>query len=100
MITVANDLVADHVPDLTATDAFAGLCRTVHSLSLRSRVIVGYGDFAALPAVAAGADTVGQWLGPRAADLRPLVLPRRLGPRDQDPCLVCDPRWAELSAAP
>lgn len=59
MITVANDLVADHVPDLTATDAFAGLCRTVHSLSLRSRVIVGYGDFAALPAVAAGADTVG-----------------------------------------
>lgn len=59
MITVANELVADHVPDLTATQAFAGLCRTVHSLSLRSRVIVAYGDFAALPAVAAGADTVG-----------------------------------------
>lgn len=59
MVTVANELVVDHVPDLTATDAFAGLCRTVHSLSLRSRVIVAYGDFAALPAVAAGADTVG-----------------------------------------
>lgn len=59
VITVANELVADHVPDLTATDAYAGLCRTIHSLSLRSRVIVAYGDFAALPAVAAGADTVG-----------------------------------------
>lgn len=59
VITVANELVADHVPDLTATEAFAGLCRTVHSLSLRSRVIVAHGDFAALPAVAAGADTVG-----------------------------------------
>jgi hypothetical protein len=59
MITVANELVVDHVPDLTDTAAFAGLCRTVHSLSLRSRVIVAHGDFAGLPAVAAGADTVG-----------------------------------------
>lgn len=59
MITVANELVVDHVPDLTETEVFAGLCRTVHSLSLRSRVIIAYGDFAALPAVAAGADTVG-----------------------------------------
>lgn len=59
VITVANELVVDHVPDLTAIEAFAGLCRTVHSLSLRSRVIVAYGDFAALPAVASGADTVG-----------------------------------------
>lgn len=59
MITVANELVVDHVPDLTDTAAFAGLCRTVHSLSLRSRVIIAYGDFAGLPAVAAGADTVG-----------------------------------------
>ena len=54
-----SQLVVDHVPDLTDTDAFAGLCRTVHSLSLRSRVIVAYADFAGLPAVAAGADTVG-----------------------------------------
>jgi hypothetical protein len=59
IITVANELVVDHVPDLTDTAAFAGLCRTVHSLSLRSRVIVAHGDFAGLPAVAAGADTVG-----------------------------------------
>ncbi|MBF6264323.1 hypothetical protein IU443_18620 [Nocardia farcinica] len=59
MVTVANEMVVDHVPDLMATEAFAGLCRTVHSLSLRSRVILAYGDFAALPAVAAGADTVG-----------------------------------------
>lgn len=59
MITVANELVVDHVPDLTPTGAFAGLCRTVHSLSLRARVIIAYGDYAALPAVAAGADTVG-----------------------------------------
>lgn len=59
MITVANELVVNNVPDLTDTAAFAGLCRTVHSLSLRSRVIVAFGDFAGLPAVAAGADTVG-----------------------------------------
>lgn len=59
VITMANELVADHVPDLDATNAFAGLCRTIHSLSLRSRVIVAHGDYAALPAVAAGADTVG-----------------------------------------
>lgn len=59
MITVANELVVDQVPDLMDTAAFAGFCRTVHSLSLRSRVIVAYGDFAGLPAVAAGADTVG-----------------------------------------
>lgn len=59
IVTVANEIVADQVPDLENTDAYAGLCRTVHSLSLRSRVIVAYADFAGLPAVAAGADTVG-----------------------------------------
>lgn len=59
VVTVANELVAGQVPDLTDTAAFAGLCRTVHSLSLRSRVIVSFADFAGLPAVAAGADTVG-----------------------------------------
>lgn len=59
IITVANELVVNNVPDLTDTAAFVGLCRTVHSLSLRSRVIVAFGDFAGLPAVAAGADTVG-----------------------------------------
>lgn len=59
VITVANELVAGQAPDLTDTGAFAGLCRTVHSLSLRSRVIIAFADFAGLPAVAAGADTVG-----------------------------------------
>ena len=59
MVTMANELVTDQVPNLENTEAYAGLCRTVHSLSMRSRVIVEYGDFAALPAVAAGADTVG-----------------------------------------
>lgn len=59
VLTVANELVLDHVPDLANIDAFAGLCRTVHSLSKRSRVIVAYSDFGGLPAVAAGADTLG-----------------------------------------
>lgn len=59
VLTVANEIVVDHVPDLTDTSALAGLCRTIHSLSMRSRVIVSHMDFAGLPAVAAGADTVG-----------------------------------------
>lgn len=59
VITVANELVVDQVPDLSNIEAFSGLCRTVHSLSLRARVIVCYGDYSALPAVAAGADSVG-----------------------------------------
>ncbi|UJC79919.1 hypothetical protein D4768_21225 [Rhodococcus erythropolis] len=59
MLTLANELVLDHMPDLTNIVAWAGFCRTVRSLSLRSRVIISYGDFAGLPAVAAGADTLG-----------------------------------------
>lgn len=59
ILTVANDVVLDHVPDLANTAAYEGLCRTVHSLSLRSRVIVAFADFSGLPAVAAGADSVG-----------------------------------------
>ncbi|MGA5465577.1 hypothetical protein [Mycobacterium sp. NPDC050041] len=59
IVTVNNEIVVDHVPDMTDVLAFAGLCRTVHSLSLRSRVIVSHADYAGLPAVAAGADTVG-----------------------------------------
>ena len=54
-----NELVVDHVPDMTDVVAFTGLCRTVHSLSLRSRVIVSHADYAGLPAVAAGAHTIG-----------------------------------------
>lgn len=59
MITVANEIVQGQAPDLTDTAAFSGLCRTVHSLSIRSRVILAFSDFAGLPAIAAGADTLG-----------------------------------------
>lgn len=59
ILTVANDVVLDHVPDMENTVAYEGLCRTVHSLSLRSRVIIAYADFSGLPAIAAGADSVG-----------------------------------------
>jgi len=59
VLTVANEVVLDSLPDLRDTTAFAGLCRSVRSLSLRSRVIVCYADYAGLPAVAAGADTIG-----------------------------------------
>lgn len=83
VVTLANELVASQVPDLAATDAYAGLCRTVHSLSLRSRVIVAFGDYAGLPAVVAGADTVGSgWdRGQRTYD--PLAFRENLdeGPR-------------------
>lgn len=59
MLTVVNDIVADNIPDLADTEAFAGLLRTVHSLSQRSRVILCHADLAGLPAVAAGASDVG-----------------------------------------
>lgn len=58
-LTVVNDIVPDNAPDMDDFDAFVGLCRTVHSLSQRSRVIVAYADYAGLPAVAAGASAVG-----------------------------------------
>lgn len=58
-LTVVNDIVPDNAPDMDDADAFAGLCRTVHSLSQRSRVIVAYADYAGLPAVAAGASAIG-----------------------------------------
>lgn len=48
------------VADLAAsTAALAGWLRTIHSLSVRSRVIVQNADFLGLLAAAAGADTVG-----------------------------------------
>ena len=59
VLTVVNDIVPDNAPDMDDVDAFAGLCRTVHSLSERSRVIVSYADYGGLPAVAAGASAVG-----------------------------------------
>lgn len=45
-------------PKLTADEVY-GICRTVRSLSEYAPVHVSHGDFAALPAVAAGATTVG-----------------------------------------
>lgn len=59
VLAVANEVVLDSLPDVSDVAAFEGLCRTVRSLSLRSRVVVTYGDYAGLPAIAAGADTVG-----------------------------------------
>lgn len=45
-------------PKLTADEVY-GICRTVRALSEYAPVHVSHGDFAALPAVAAGATTVG-----------------------------------------
>ena len=59
VLTVVNDVVVDNIPDLADIDAFAGLLRTVHSLSQRSRVVVCHADLAGLPAVAAGASDLG-----------------------------------------
>ena len=59
VLTMVNDLVPDHTPNLSDIEAFAGFCRTVHSLSERARVIIAHSDYAGLPSVAAGADTVG-----------------------------------------
>ncbi len=59
VVTLANEVVFDHKPDMVDVAAWAGFARTVHSLSERSRVIVAHADLSGLPAVAAGADTVG-----------------------------------------
>lgn len=48
----------DLPPKLTAEEVY-GICRTVRALSEYVPVHVSHGDFAALPAVAAGATTVG-----------------------------------------
>lgn len=45
-------------PAVSALEVEA-VCRSVHSLSMRSEVIAGWGDLAALPAVVAGAGLVG-----------------------------------------
>ncbi|MDN4598043.1 hypothetical protein [Leifsonia virtsii] len=59
VVTVANEMVMNHEPDLADVEAFSGLLRTIHSLSERSRVILTNADFAGLLGVAAGADTIG-----------------------------------------
>ncbi|MFR9770088.1 hypothetical protein [Nocardia sp. SC052] len=45
--------------DLTDTAAIAGWLRTIHSLTIRSRVIAAYTDHLGIVAAVAGADTVG-----------------------------------------
>ncbi len=49
----------DTFPVRTSADEIAGLCRTVRSLSAFAPVHVSYGDLAGLPAVAAGAASLG-----------------------------------------
>lgn len=46
-------------PTMVEAAQLAAVCRTVESLSLRSRVVLCQADLFGLPAVAAGADTVG-----------------------------------------
>lgn len=58
-VTVTRDALRYPWPGLDPAEV-AGLCRTVHSLSLRdAEVIACHGDLAALPTVAAGATYVG-----------------------------------------
>jgi len=59
VVTLVNEAVLDNVPELGDSQALAGLLRTVHSLSKRSRVIVAHSDYAYLGAVAAGASDLG-----------------------------------------
>jgi hypothetical protein len=58
MITVVRDL-PDFPPDMTESRVMQAVCRTVDSLSRRSRVILCHSDLTGLPGVAAGADTIG-----------------------------------------
>jgi hypothetical protein len=68
IIVVARPTLGYPAPGITP-DEVEGMCRTVHSLSIRVPVVVSHGDLAALPAVAAGATGVGSgW------DLRQRVL--------------------------
>ncbi len=60
VLTFVPDSSPNLVADLAAsTQSLVGWLRTIHSLSVRSRVIVQNCDFLGLLAAAAGADTVG-----------------------------------------
>jgi hypothetical protein len=50
---------SDYPPDMTEAAQTAAFCRTVDSLSRRSRVVVCHADLFGLPAVAAGASSIG-----------------------------------------
>ena len=54
----------EYPPDMTEIAITEAVCRTVHSLAARSRVIVCHADLFGLPMVAAGASSVGTgWHG-------------------------------------
>lgn len=57
-ITLVRDH-ADYPPDMTEAAQTAAFCRTVDSLSRRSRVVVCHADLFGLPAIAAGATGLG-----------------------------------------
>lgn len=60
VVTLVPAASTNLLADLAAsTSALTGWLRTIHSLSVRSRVIVQNADFLGLLAAAAGADTVG-----------------------------------------
>ncbi|WP_292832194.1 hypothetical protein [Microbacterium sp.] len=83
VLTLANQVLIDGVPDFSNSEAHVGLARTIHSLSLRSRVILAYSDYAGLPAIAAGADTLGSgWdRGQRCFDPQTFRVDSNPGPR-------------------
>ncbi len=58
VVTVVRER-GDYPPDMSEIAQTAAICRTVHSLSKRSRVIVAQSDLYGLPAIAAGADSIG-----------------------------------------
>lgn len=58
LLTVVRDQPT-YPPDMAEVQIMAAVCRTVDSLSRRSRVIVCHSDLAGLPAIAAGASDLG-----------------------------------------
>lgn len=63
MLTVVRER-PEYPPDLSEVAVMEAVCRTVHSLAERSRVIVCHSDLFGLPMIAAGADAVGTgWHG-------------------------------------
>lgn len=61
----------EYLPVRTTSDEIAGLCRTVRSLSEFAPVHISHGDFAGLPAIAAGAWSIGTGWDNRQRVLQP-----------------------------
>jgi hypothetical protein len=63
MLTVVRER-PEYPPDMTEVALMEAVCRTVHSLAVRSRVIVCHADLFGLPMIAAGGDSIGTgWHG-------------------------------------